>query len=59
MRYLLGLHPDPYMFHQANMRQDVSSPLCTSPSASPFFPEDGSRTWLTRPRTRRIIPSAM
>lgn len=27
MRYLFGLHPDPYMFHQANMRQDVSSPF--------------------------------
>lgn len=24
VRYLLGLHPDPYMFHQANLRQDVS-----------------------------------
>lgn len=27
VRYLFALHADPYMFHQANMRQDVSCPL--------------------------------
>lgn len=37
VRYLFGLHPDPYMFHQANLRQDVSPSPRSPPPHSPTF----------------------